>query len=96
MAYLELIRIVYSKGDLITYGELCGQLGLHHRSAAWFLGVIQYQMEDLEMPPLQALVVSKKFKVPGKGYLATGRSPSEHSKAVRSVLAYNWPSTAPF
>lgn len=40
-AWPLLVRRARENGPPYTYGELCAELGLHHRAASWFLGVIQ-------------------------------------------------------
>jgi hypothetical protein len=79
-----------------SYGELCEPLGLHARSAQYFLGVIQEHCEKLKLPPLQALVVNKRTGLPGKGYYGSARSPKAHTEALKLVYARNWPRQAPF
>lgn len=80
----------------LSYGELCRKIGLHHRAARWFLGVIQTYCEDHGLPPLQALAVNKKTRVPGSGYVASGRSKEQHRKAVEDVWEYKkWASKPP-
>jgi len=81
----------------LTYGELSGTLGLHARSAQWFLGVIQTHCSTRGLPPLQALAVNKATGVPGVGYVGSGRSPAQHARAVAAVHVYGkkWPIAAP-
>lgn len=79
-----------------TYGEIAGAIGLHHRSARWFLGVIQTECQRLALPPLQSLVVNKKSLRPGKGYTATPNVGSAYEEAVECVHSYRWPKKAPF
>ena len=84
------------KGKKITYGELSGFLGLHHRSARWFLGVIQEECIRQDLPPIQAIVVNKRTGVPGAGYVATGRHGKVYRRSVRRVHEYAWSKKAPF
>lgn len=84
------------KGRTITYGRISTLLGLHHRSAGWFLGVIQQYCLAHGLPPLNALAVNAETGLPGGGYVATGRGPKSHKKAVASVSGYTWPKKAPF
>ena len=79
----------------LTYGELCNKIGLHPRSARYFLSVIQIYCKKRNLPPLQALVVNKKTGVPGEGYIGSGRSQKEHGEALKKVYSYNWPTKAP-
>lgn len=84
------------KGGCISYGALTKPLGLHHRSARWFLGVIQEECRRQNFPPLQAIVVNKQTGAPGAGYVATGRQGKTYRKAVQRVHKYRWPKKAPF
>lgn len=78
-----------------TYGELSALLGLHHRSARWFLGVIQEYCRRHKLPPLQALAVNKKTGLPGSGYVGSPRTTAEHKHALKRVRSKKWPSKAP-
>lgn len=91
----HLVKIARSRG-FITYAEIAAILGLHHRSARWFLGVIQTECRRRGLPPLQALVVNKQTHRPGNGYVASPTQGAEYRKAVRRVRAFDWPATAPF
>lgn len=95
-AWRHLVKRANSGGDLFTYGELAGKLGLHHRSTSWFLGVIQAHCADMGLPPLQALVVNKKTKLPGMGYRGSKRGKKSHQSAVEQVRAFAWSAKAPF
>ena len=90
----RLVQIAQSKG-FDTYGENAGSIGLHHRSAAWYLGVIQAECRRRGYPPLQALVVNKTTRKPGKGYTTTPTTEPAYKKAVCRVRAYDWPKAAP-
>ena len=81
--------------ETITYGQLAARLGLHHRSAAWFLGVIQTYCRRKRLPPLQALAVNKRTRLPGKGYTGSARSYAAHRRALSRVRARNWNIVAP-
>lgn len=83
-------------GQLTTYSEVASAIGLHHRSASWFLGVIQQECQRQGLPPLQAIVVGKRSGKPGGGYLATPDEGHAYRKALARVSAYDWPQTAPF
>jgi hypothetical protein len=94
-AWPILAETALHKGKPLTYGQLCKKLGLHHRSARWFLGELQTYCKKEGLPPLQALVVNKKTGLPGAGYIASGRSPKEHGEALNRVYSYNWTIKAP-
>ncbi len=83
-------------GGKTPYSEVARSLGLHHRSARWFLGVIQTECEARGLPPLQAIVVNKQTGFPGKGYIASSRKGKQYKAALALVHAYDWPKTAPF
>lgn len=91
----RLVQIAQLK-EFDTYGENAGSIGLHHRSAAWYLGVLQAECSRRGYPPLQALVVNKTLGKPGKGYTETSTTGPAYDKAVRQVWRYDWPKTAPF
>lgn len=92
----KILRKRARKGNLITYGELSGRMGLHPRSARWFLGVIQEECRQQRLPPLQAIAVNKATGVPGIGYDATERQGKKYRKAVKQVHSRNWKEEAPF
>lgn len=94
-AWPILARRALEHGQPFTYGELCGQLGLHHRAAAWFLGVIQTHCDLAGLPALQALAVNKKTRVPGVGYVGSHRTHVEHAKELHKVHAHKWSLVAP-
>jgi len=78
-----------------TYKELCDNLGLHHRVASYFLGVIQEYCRINDLPPLQALVVNKKTKLPGSGYYGSSRTSTAHQKALEKVRGKKWNTKPP-
>lgn len=78
-----------------TYGELASAIGLHHRAARYFLGVIQRYCHDVDLPPLQALAVNKQTRLPGIGYRGSLRTHSAHAKALRKVAIHAWPKRPP-
>jgi hypothetical protein len=88
-------RLGPAKGAPLTYGELCASLGLHWRSAGWFLGVIQRYCKRHRRPRLQALAINKKRKVPGDGYEGS-TTYKGHQKELAKVYAAKWPTKAPF
>jgi hypothetical protein len=73
-AWPILAKQANKKGKPFTYGELCSKLGLHHRAAGWFLGVIQRYCYQEGLPPLQALAVNKRTGLPGSGYVGSSRN----------------------
>jgi hypothetical protein len=52
----------------IHYGEMAKVVNSHPHAMGWALGHIQDACEELELPPLQALVINKKTKEPGDSY----------------------------
>lgn len=79
-----------------TYGQICELLDLHPLLARYFLGVIQDHCHRAGLPPLQALVVSKKSGLPGPGYDGSLIAKSDHDKALIEVRKHKWPAKAPF
>jgi hypothetical protein len=94
-AWPLLVRRANENGPVYTYGELCAELGLHPRSAGWLLGVIQSYCKRNKLPPLQALVVNKKTKLPGTGYVGSPRSRAAHNRAVSMVFKAKWSLSPP-
>lgn len=92
----RLLRKCAKQGRFITYGELAAAQGLHHRSARWFLGVIQEFMREQGLPPLQALCVRKDTRKPGAGYAGSPTRGRRYEKAVREVFRHPWPKNCPF
>jgi putative restriction endonuclease len=78
----------------MTDGELSAAIGVHHRAAAFFLGVIQRYCLENRLPKLQALAVNKQTKVPGGGYLGE-RGRKSHQREVAAVTGYAWPARPP-
>ncbi len=95
MAWPILVERARKGGAPFTYGELCSLMGLHHRSAQWFLGVIQAYCQRHNFPPLQALAVNKRTRLPGKGYSGSRRSRVEHERALSNVRSMRWSKRAP-
>jgi hypothetical protein len=95
-AWPLLVKRAASGRPPFTYGELAGRLGLHHRSAAWFLGVIQRYCRENNLPPLQALAVNARTKIPGGGYHGSARTVRAHAQALAAVRKAPWPNKAPF
>jgi hypothetical protein len=96
-AWPILAKQANKKGQPFTYGELCLKLGLHHRAAGWFLGVIQRYCQTEGLPPLQALAVNKSTRLPGSGYVGSTRTHKAHQAALQKVYYPQkpWPITAP-
>jgi hypothetical protein len=69
---------------------------LHPRSTTWFLGVIQAECKKRKWPALQALVINKKSRLPGRGYIGSARSHAAHDRELARVREYGWPRVAPF
>jgi len=74
----------------LAYGELAGQMGIHHRACAPFLGLIQAHCRSHGLPPLQSLVVNKQTSVPGGGYHGSGTDLRELIQAHDDVFAFSW------
>lgn len=93
-AWPILVRLARSGGEPMTYGQLCARMGLHHRAAGYFLGVIQRYCARKKLPALQALAVNKRTGIPGAGY-AGARAQKSHAKEVERVRAHTWALLAP-
>jgi hypothetical protein len=52
----------------IYYEEMARVVGSHPHAMSWALGHIQDACEELELPPLQAIVINKNTKEPGNLY----------------------------
>ena len=94
-AWPILVKVARTGSKRITYAELCKPLGLHHRAAGWFLGVIQTHCKKHGLPPLQALAVNKRTRVPGGGYIATPRGGAKYKAALAKVYKKKWQTHAP-
>lgn len=94
-AWAHLVKAARRRKQL-TYAEIAGKIGLHHRAAQWFLGVIQRYCASAGLPPLQALVVNQRTGVPGAGYVATPRGGMAYDRIVTKVYNHSWPLSAPF
>ena len=95
-AWPLLVAIATRRRDPITYGELCARLGLHHRAAAWLLDCIEGWCATLRLPPLQALVVNSRTRLPGRGSTGAGRDAKQHRRALERVYRHSsWPARAP-
>jgi len=94
-AWKHLVKLAKTN-EIVHYEDIAVLLGLHHRSASWFLGVIQQHCNAYRLPPLQALVVNKKTKLPGHGYNSSAIDYKTHSRVLKKVRSYPWPKNAPF
>ena len=89
-AWPYLAKRANAKDNTYTYKELTDKLGLHHRAASWFLGVIQEYCDKKGWPPIQALVVNKRTKLPGSGYHGSKINKKSHAIAIKKVHAKKW------
>jgi hypothetical protein len=97
-AWPALVKRAEARGKPFTYGELCEPLGLFHRVAQYFLKEIQQHCCENGLPPLHALAVTKKTRLPGHGY-GCGKVPANsitHKQDCERVYAAKWPMQAPF
>lgn len=79
-----------------TYGQICAEIGLHWRSARYFLGAIQRHCRVNRLPPLQFLAVNAVSRLPGKGCVASPKTHAAHQSALGEIYAHRWPTAAPF
>jgi hypothetical protein len=79
-----------------AYREICDEVGVHWRSAPYFLGIIRRYCKARELPPLQVLVVNAATRLPRQGCSGTPRTLSAYQAALSAIYAYKWPSAAPF
>lgn len=93
-AWPILVKRASSGAGPMSYGELCAQIGVHHRAASYFLGVIQRYCLENSLPKLQALAVNKRTGVPGGGYIGK-RGIQAHKREVALVNEHVWPRRAP-
>lgn len=94
-AWKHLVPLAKTDG-IMHYSDIAQAIGLHHRSAAWFLGVIQQHCKKYKLPPLQALVVNKQTGLPGYGYNGSAIDAKTHERVLKQVRSYQWPDEAPF
>jgi hypothetical protein len=96
-AWPHLVRHANGHKSPFTYGEISARVGVHWRAASWFLGVIQEYCRNRGWPPLQALAVNARTKIPGDGYVGSARTKPAHAAALKRVYRKkNWPLKAPF
>lgn len=79
-----------------SYGQICAEIGLHWRSARYFLGVIQRYCRANRLPPLQFLVVNAVSRLPGKGCASSPTTQAVHQNLLNEIYAHCWPIAAPF
>lgn len=79
-----------------TYREICEEIGMHWRSAPYFLGIIRGYCSNNKLPPLQVLVVNAATRLPGQGCPGTPRTQSAQQDALKAIYAQRWPPAAPF
>ena len=61
--------------ETITYGELGGRIGIHHRPVRFLLGYIRDEIcRQRNLPLLNVIVVNKNTRLPGESFLAGGTS----------------------
>lgn len=96
MAWPLLALRAASRSPPCTYGEFCGEIGVHWRSAPCFLSVIRRYCGANELPPLQMLVVNSSTRLPGQGCAGAPRTHSEYQDVLRSIYAHQWSVDAPF
>jgi putative restriction endonuclease len=85
------ILVKYAKNrQSITYGQLADKMGIHHRVCRFFLGLIQDHCNTNKLLPLQSLVVNKRTRIPGDGYIASSRKLREIQKTQDKVFNYAW------
>ncbi|HAL70661.1 MAG TPA: hypothetical protein DCP71_02695 [Verrucomicrobiales bacterium] len=77
--------------ELISYGSLAHQLGIHHRQCRLFLDNIQSHCLQKRLPPLTALIVGKYTGLPGHGFIAWDIEDAE--TAQNAVYDYDWSQT---
>ena len=85
-AWPILIAIAKSR-DTISYGKLASNLGIHHRTVSYVLGVIQDYCLEEGFPPLTILIVNSSGR-PGTGFIAFDLS--RFNEGLESVWDYNW------
>jgi putative restriction endonuclease len=73
--------------ELLTYGEVAQQIGVHHRVLSYPLGHIQAYCISNGLPPLTALVVNKQTRMQGNGYTA---GQTGDLADVEAVFAFDW------
>jgi putative restriction endonuclease len=77
-----------SQGATITYAEIAGRIGIHHRPVRFVLSVIQDYCLTEKLPPLTILVVNQLLHQPGEGFIAW--DVDDLAEGYRRVYAYPW------
>lgn len=88
IAWTILTNIAKNKKK-IRYKELADEVGVHHRVARFFLGLIQDYCLENQLPPLTILVVNQTG-FPGKGFIAWDINNFEDG--IQKVYGFNWDS----
>lgn len=95
-AWPLLVALAKQRREPLTYAELCARLGLHHRAAACILDLVQDWCSRNRLPPLQALVVNARTRLPGSGAKGAGKDERQHRRALERVYRHaDWPTRAP-
>lgn len=75
----------------VTYGQLSGLIGVHWRTATYWLGHIRDDIDSRGgLPLLTAIVVNKQTRLPGADWLPEGTedlSPEEYRKRYEDEKA---------
>ena len=92
LAWNPLVKAA-TRGELLFYQDLARELGLRGaRPVRFALGPIQSLCLEKRLPPLTSIVVSKKNRLPGPGFIAwTGDLQEAHN----SVFKFDWSSVPP-
>jgi putative restriction endonuclease len=88
-AWYILVECAQNKQS-ITYGQLADKMGIHPRICRFFLGLIQDHCKPNNLPSLQSLVVNKRTRIPGDGYIASTRDLPSIQKTQNKVFNYAW------
>ncbi len=88
-AWPILVDVALNGWPPITYGELAHDLGMkHHRPVRYVLSEIQDYCLLEKFPPITILVVDKKDRKPGAGFIAWDVNDLEHGLAL--VRTFPW------
>lgn len=83
----EVLTQVAKNKDLIRYGQLSSQIGIHHRPVRFVLGLIQNYCLLNQLPPLTILIVNQSG-LPGEGFIAW--DVDDIDEGLEQVYNYNW------
>lgn len=87
-------------GQMITYGDLGEELGLHHRTLRHPLGCIREVLSEMstqwaeEIPQIQGIVVNKQTRLPGESVYFLRHNPDTRQReeiveeVLRQVFSY--------